>query len=85
MATLSDTWQQRTAGGRLSVNSQHLDFPALISEALDVIEAHDFVISAAAKHLGVSASQLIKLLKVDRQVAVWVNQQRQNRGMTHLR
>ena len=48
---------------RLSINPEHDDFPALLAEALDVVVAAEYDLSAAASTLGVSTSQLVKFLE----------------------
>ncbi len=59
----SPLWRSRCRGGRPSVNSSHDDFPAMLAEALDVIDAADADLKPAAAMLGCSASALVKLLK----------------------
>ena len=61
----SALWQNRSAGGRLSVSVQHEDFPALLAEALDQMCAEDYSLAKSARQLGVSSSQLVKFLKVE--------------------
>jgi len=80
----SPLWLKRAQGGRISVSSQHEDFPALLAEALDVISGQGFAIPPAAEKLGVSASQLIKFLKVDSNGLLLVNQERKQRGESPL-
>ena len=33
-------WQSRCRGGRIVVNPEHEDFPAMLAEALDALQAH---------------------------------------------
>jgi len=63
---LSRAWQQRLQAGRIAVNPKHEDFPALLAEAIDVVASHSYEISAAANQLEVTASQLVKFLKLNR-------------------
>ncbi len=81
----SELWQQRVTGGRISVSTQHEDFPALLSEALDVIHAQVYTLPPSAECLGVSSSQLVKLLKVEPAALLEVNRERQARGEPPLR
>ncbi len=81
----SDLWQRRAKGGRISVSALHEDFPALLAEALDVIHSKEYAVSDAAKRLGITASQLVKLLKVAPAALVQVNRERQSRGGSPLR
>jgi hypothetical protein len=84
-STPSELWMQRSGGGRIKVNSRHEDFPALLAEALDAIAATKSDVAAAAKRLGVTSSQLIKLLKLQPEAFVGVNQQRTDHGLSILR
>ncbi len=82
---VNEIWQQRVAGKKISVNPEHQDFPALLAEALDCVYALKFDFSAAALHLGVTSSQLIKFLKTAPVAMLQVNQQRENLGLSPLR
>lgn len=80
----SELWKSRCRGGRISVNPDHRDYPALLAEALEVIEACGLDAKKAALRLECSASQLIKLVK-DHPPAIerW-NRQRAERGLHAL-
>jgi hypothetical protein len=84
-STPSELWLQRSSGGRIKVNLKHEDFPALLAEALDAIAAAKSDVAAAAQCLGVTSSQLIKLLKLHPEAFVSVNQQRTDHGLSILR
>lgn len=81
----SPLWQSRTANGKLSVNAEHDDFPALLAEALDAIAEVDYDLSAAALRLSVSTSQLVKFLKIEPPALSLVNQERFARGQSTYR
>jgi hypothetical protein len=80
----SQLWQERCAGGRISVNTSHEDFPALLAEALDELAAAEFDLPAAAGRLGVSPSQLARFLR--REPAAWTmaSEARRARGLRPL-
>jgi hypothetical protein len=78
-------WRKRCRGGRIAVNPEHVDFPTLLAEALDVIDACRMEIRAAAKALGVTASQLLKLLRLESRALDRVNDQRQELGLRRLK
>lgn len=59
----SSLWRSRTGSGRIACNPEHEDYPALLAEALDVIAAAGWDAKRAALRLGVTASQLVKLVK----------------------
>jgi hypothetical protein len=67
------------------VSTEHADYPALLAEALDVVHDHGFKLPAAAAHLGVTASQLVKLLKTEHAALDQVNRQRNSLGLPPLR
>ena len=81
----SERWRARSRGGRLAINGGHDDFPALLAEALDVLAVHDEEPSRAGDRLGVSTSQLIKLLKIEPRALEQVNRARAERGLHRLR
>lgn len=66
--------------GRIVVNPDHHDYPALLAEALDVIGAAGWDVKSAAARLGVSASQLVKLVKDHPPAFVRLNQERERIG-----
>lgn len=80
----SACWRSRVKDGRLSVNPTHNDFPALLAQAMDRIASVQHDVSAAAQLLGVSTSQLIKLLKHEQVAWQSVNQSRVKQGLAPL-
>jgi hypothetical protein len=82
---LTQLWRSRTASGKLVVNFEHEDFPALLSEALDLLAERDFDLPAAAATLNISSSQLVKFLKVEPAVLAFVNRERESRGLSAYR
>lgn len=80
----SAVWASRCAGGRLSVAVDHRDYPALVAEALDQLQAAGFRTAAAAALLGVTTTQLIGLFR--RSAAAWtaLNAGRATAGLTRL-
>lgn len=59
----SPLWTSRTRGGKISVNSEHPDFPALLAEAFCWLRQSDWDAAGTAPQLGCSTSQLVKFLK----------------------
>ena len=80
----SSLWQGRCRGDRIAVNPEHADYPALLAEALDVLAVQAMDIKAAAAVLGVSTSQLIKLIKLEPHALASVNRQRKELGVHAL-
>jgi hypothetical protein len=82
---LSDLWVSRTTNGKLAVNADHEDFPALLSEALDTLAELDFDLPTAAARLNISSSQLVKFLKIEPVALGLVNRERETRGLSAYR
>jgi len=83
--TPSDAWRARVKGGRLVLSPRHADVPRFLAEALDALAASEFDGKAAAERLGVSRTQLVKLLALHRPaLEVW-NDARRASGLTPLR
>ena len=80
----SEMWASRTKAGKLAINPSHEDFPTLLAEALDHLVMNDWETSATAKQLGVSTSQLVKLLKHEPAALKLLNDQRNERGLKPL-
>jgi hypothetical protein len=77
-------WQARCPTGRLRVNAAHVDFPALLAEALDVLEACQYEPPTAAEWLGTTSSQLVRFLAQESRALEQVNRQRAERGLRPL-
>ena len=81
----SALWRSRVRGGRIVLNSQHRDAPAMLAEALDVIHASGLDLKRAALRLDCTASQLVKLLAAGPAAMVALNTAREARGDHALR
>jgi hypothetical protein len=81
----SDLWRSRCRGGRVSVNVEHDDFPSLLAEALDRLEASRMDVRPAAEALGCTATQLVRLLKGEPRALQRVNEARASLGLRPLR
>jgi hypothetical protein len=81
----SALWRSRCRGGRITVSTAHEHFPALLAEALDVVHALAFDMPAAASALGVSSTQLVRLLAQEPRALVAVNAARAERGLHPMR
>ena len=78
-------WRSRCRGGRLAINPSHDDFPALLAEALDVLERRGSQLPEAAERLGISSSQLVRLLRHEPAALARVNAMRSELGLRPLR
>ena len=82
---VSVLWDTRRQGKQLSINPRHRDYPALLAEALDCINSHRWDVAKSAGTLGISMSQLTKLLRHHPAALEQVNQYRQDLGLPRLR
>jgi hypothetical protein len=71
----SALWKARSTGGRIVVAITHDDYPALVAEALDRLQATGWNLPLATLALGVTPSQLTRLFR--RQPAAWTMLARQ--------
>ncbi len=81
----SDLWQQRRQGNTLPINPKNRDYPALLAEALDVVTASDYDVGSAAGVLGITMSQLARLIRHERHAFAMVNEGRMSRGLQALK
>ena len=81
----SPLWQSRRRDGRILVSVDHDDYPALVAEALDRIVAAELDMPTAAAALGVSPSQLVRLLEKEPAALVALNRLRGAAGLKPLR
>ena len=69
----------------MSVNPTHQDFPALLAEALDRLDAAEWDVALAAEQSGISTSQLTRFVKLEPRAFALLNQKRQERALRPLR
>jgi len=81
----SALWLQRKQGTKLPVNPANRDFPALLAEAMDVVAARNFDVAGAAGMLGITMSQLVKLVGREHKALAWVNEGRISLGLPVLK
>ena len=81
----SQLWQQRCRHRQMTIRRDHVDFPAILAEALDVLQMHDMDVRRAAAWLGCTSSQLTRLLKLEPRALAHVNQIRRQRDLRPLK
>lgn len=81
----SPLWKSRCRGGQVAISPTHDDFPRLLAEALDVLASYQMSVPAAAKVLACSATQLVKLLKLEPAALKQVNDARAAAGLHALK
>jgi len=77
-------WQSRCRSGRVAINPEHEDFPALLAEVLDLLAAHKADVKIVAERLACTPSQLVKLLKKEPRALALVNTWRRACGLHPL-
>ncbi len=81
----SPLWRSRVRDGRLLIAVDHDDYPSLVAEALDRIVASSLDMPAVAPLLGVSPSQLVRLLEKEPAALEALNRLRGAAGLKPLR
>ncbi len=77
-------WTQRCQNGRVRVNPEHDDFPALLSIALDSLAWHGWKPPESSPSLGCTPTQLLKLLRSEPRAWLLMNTERAARGLPPL-
>ena len=70
---------------RIVVSPQHDDFPSLLAEALNALDAAEWHAARAADELQCSSTQLIQFLKAEPRAMQRLNDERQKLGFRPLR
>jgi len=81
----SDVWRSRARGRQIAASTEHVDFPALLAEALDQLAANDWNVVMTAEQLTITTSQLTKFLQREPEAFALLNQQRTERQLRPLR
>ena len=81
----SSLWASRVREGRIQCSDQHTDFPAMLAEAMDAVDAKEFDVKRAAAALSCSTSQLIRFLAKLPEALEKVNRERESRGLKRLK
>ncbi len=82
---VSPLWASRRRGSRIACNPEHVDYPALLAEALDQLAAAGWDPRGASMVLGVSATQLVRLVADHPPALELLNQERVHRGLHPLK
>lgn len=81
----SPLWESRIRSQRIQCSEKHVDFPAMLAESLDAVEAKDGDVKRAAAALGCSTSQLVRFIGRLPEALDAVNRRRAERGLRPLR
>ena len=80
----SALWESRCRNQRISCNENHNDYPSLLAEALDAIDAKEYDVRRAAAALGCSTTQLVRFIAKNSEAWTSVNAERVSRGLNRL-
>jgi hypothetical protein len=82
----SELWRSRVSRAhRIVVSARHDDFPALLAEALDLLEHCGDDVPRAARILGVTTTQFVRFLGLEPAALAALNRRRKERGERPLR
>ncbi len=81
----SELWKSRCKNRKIVCSPKHTDFPSMLAEALDVIDACGYDMRKASSRLECSASQLLRLVADHPPALVKFNDERRLRSMRPLR
>lgn len=81
----STLWKSRCRNRKIVCSPKHEDFPSMIAEALDVIEACGYDMRQASTRLVCTGSQLVRLLAEHPPALAKFNQERRLRSMRPLK
>lgn len=81
----SDRWHRRLVGQRLVIAPDHEDYPAMLAEALDRLEAEGCAMAEAAGALAITPSQLARLFRRDPAAWTALNRMRHEHGLRRLK
>ena len=81
----STLWEERRDGEALPINPKHRDYPHILTEVLDALQATGFDHKEAATLLLISPSQIIKLVGHDKDALSFVNEQRKESSLHPLK
>lgn len=81
----SALWRSRVRDGRVILSVSHRDFPSMLAEALDVIEACGLDMQRASTRLECTPTQLARLVHDHAPAWALLNEQRAKRGLHPLK
>lgn len=80
----SPLWSSRCRDQKIHCSESHRDFPALLAEALDAVDAKEYDVRRAAAALGCSATQLVRFIAKHSDAWAALNTERVSRGLSRL-
>jgi len=81
LGEMAERWYARVKSKKLLLNHDHDDFPAILAWVMDILWAQQLDVPGVANLLGISGTQVLKLLKAEPAAFTAFNQARQAKGM----
>jgi len=81
----SELWKSRCRNKKIVCSVRHADFPSMLAEAMDVVDACGYDTRQAATRLACSGSQLVRLLADHPPALAKFNDERRLRSMRPLK
>ena len=81
----SPLWKSRVQKNKIACSPKHEDYPSMIAEALDMLDATSFDSAKAALRLECSSTQLLKLLAAHPPAFVLLNANRATKDLHPLK
>ena len=81
----SPAWKRHLRATKIAIGGNHVDFPAMLAEALDVLHTELMDVRRSSERLGCTTSQLVKLLQAEPRAFDQVNAFRKEAGLHRLR
>ncbi len=78
-------WNRHVVDSRLKLNPRNHDYPAILADTLDLLDAANADLEAASLFLGITPSQIIKLLRTQPPALHWLNSHPGRAGKPTLR
>ena len=78
----TELWQSRCKKGRISLSAQHLEFPMVLAEVFERLNACEYDLKKVAVALTCTSSQLIKLIKKEPGAFAKLNLERTKRELS---
>lgn len=78
-------WESRCPKGKISCSDEHNDFPSMIAEAMNAVDAKSFDVRLAAAALGCSTSQLVRFIAKSAESFQALNAGRERAGLRRLK
>lgn len=78
-------WDSRCPKGKIFCSDSHQDFPSMIAEAMNAVDAKGFDVRLAAAALGCSTSQLVRFIAKSAEAFLALNNGRAQVGLRRLK